>query len=133
MHLQSLNAGGSHRERAVAGSEIQEPKLEVKTGRRRHPHAAGRLRAVVAILLTLAATTTPSYAQEGTASAPPDKAASDLPVAPVPVPTQPVPLRTSERDYSKAFGTWSGCFRGEWNAHCFGHLTAKLPGVDRSD
>jgi outer membrane protein TolC len=66
------------------------------------------LRAIAAILLTLAATMTPGYAQEGTAFAPPDKAASDLPVAPVPVPTQPVPLRTSERDYSKAFGTWHG-------------------------
>ena len=67
------------------------------------------MRAVAAILLTLAATTPPGYAQqEGTATAPPDKAASALPVAPVPVPTQPIPLRTSERDYSKAFGTWLG-------------------------
>jgi outer membrane protein TolC len=67
------------------------------------------LRAVAAILLTLAATTPPGYAQqEGTATAPPDKAASDLPVAPVPVATQPIPLRTSDRDYSKAFGTWHG-------------------------
>src|SRR5580698_2323623 len=104
MHLQSLNAGDSHRERTAAGSEIP----EVKTGRIGQRHAAGGLRAVAAILLTLAATTTPGYAQEGTASAPPDKAASDLPVAPVPVATQPVPLRTSERDYSKAFGTWHG-------------------------
>ena len=71
--------------------------------------AFGRLRAVAAILLTLAATTPPSFAQQtGTAAAPPDKAASDLPVAPVPVPTQPIPLRTSDRDYSKAFGTWLG-------------------------
>jgi len=29
-------------------------------------------------------------------------------VAPVPVATQPIPLRTSDRDYSKAFGTWHG-------------------------
>ena len=105
MLLQSLNAGGSHREPATAGSAIQEPK----TGRRGQGSAAGRLRAVAAILLTLAATTPPGYAQqEGTATAPPDKAASDLPVAPVPVATQPIPLRTSDRDYSKAFGTWHG-------------------------
>ena len=105
MPLQSLNAGGSHREPATAGSAIQEPK----TGRRGQGSAAGRLRAVAAILLTLAATTPPGYAQqEGTATAPPDKAASDLPVAPVPVATQPIPLRTSDRDYSKAFGTWHG-------------------------
>jgi outer membrane protein TolC len=105
MLLQSLIAGGSHREPATAGSAIQEPK----TGRRGQGSAAGRLRAVAAILLTLAATTPPGYAQqEGTATAPPDKAASDLPVAPVPVATQPIPLRTSDRDYSKAFGTWHG-------------------------
>ena len=105
MPLQSFNAGGSHREPATAGSAIQEPK----TGRRGQGSAAGRLRAVAAILLTLAATTPPGYAQqEGTATAPPDKAASDLPVAPVPVATQPIPLRTSDRDYSKAFGTWHG-------------------------
>jgi outer membrane protein TolC len=67
------------------------------------------LRAVAAILLTLAATTPPGYAQQAGAGATrPDKAASDLPVAPVPVPTQPIPLRTSGRDYSKAFGIWLG-------------------------
>ena len=71
--------------------------------------AAGRLRAAAAILLTLAATTPSGFAQQaGTAPARPDKAASDLPVAPAPVATQPIPLRTSTRDYSKAFGTWLG-------------------------
>jgi outer membrane protein TolC len=101
MHF--LRAGVTQRERATAGSEIQEPK----TGRRGQGNAAGRLRAIAAILLTLAATTPPSYAlQAGTPSAPPDKAASDLPVAPVPVATQPIPLRTSDRDYSKPFGYW---------------------------
>ena len=103
--MHSLRAGVSHRERATAGSEAQEPE----TGWRGQGQAAGRLRAIAAILLTLAATTPPGYAQQaGTASAPPDKAASDLPVAPVPVPTQPIPLRTSDRDYSKAFGPWLG-------------------------
>ena len=101
--MHSLRAGVSHRERATAGSVAQEPK----TGWRGQGQAAGRLRAIAAILLTLAATTPPGYAQQaGTASAPPDKAASDLPVAPVPVPTQPIPLRTSSRDYSKSFGYW---------------------------
>ena len=75
-----------------------------------------RLRAIAGVLLTLAATMPASNAQqaggqqagEGT-SAPihnvvqvPDKAASELPVAPAPVPTEPIPLRTSSRDYSKA-------------------------------
>jgi outer membrane protein TolC len=71
--------------------------------------ASGRLRAAAAILLTLAATMPSGYAQQaGTATAPPDKAASDLPVAPTPAPTQPLPLVTSSRDYSKAFGSWLG-------------------------
>jgi outer membrane protein TolC len=67
------------------------------------------LRAAAAILLTLAATTPSGFAQQaGTAPARPDKAASDLPVAPVPVPTQVSPLRTSSRDYSKPYGSWLG-------------------------
>jgi outer membrane protein len=103
MHF--LRADVSHRERAIASSEIQEPK----TGRRGQRHGAGSLRAVAAILLTLAATTPPGYAQQADAGATqPDKAASDLPVAPVPVPTQPIPLRTSGRDYSRPFGSWIG-------------------------
>jgi outer membrane protein TolC len=61
------------------------------------------------MLLTLAATTPSGFAQQaGAAATQPDKAASNLPVAPVPVPTQPIPLLTSSRDYSKAFGTWLG-------------------------
>jgi hypothetical protein len=64
MHF--LRAGVSHRERATAGSEIQEPK----TGRSRgEGNAAGRLRAVAAIVLTLAATTPPGYAQQAGAGA----------------------------------------------------------------
>ncbi len=68
-----------------------------------------RLRAIAAVLLTLAATMPPGYAQQaGAGSKGPDKAASELPVAPAPVATQPYPLRTSSRDYSKAFATWIG-------------------------
>jgi outer membrane protein TolC len=67
------------------------------------------LRAVAAVLLTLTATMPPGVAQEsGAGSKGPDKAASELPVAPTPVATQPIPLRTSSRDYSKAFATWFG-------------------------
>jgi outer membrane protein TolC len=101
MHF--LRAGVSHLERTTDCSERN------GTSRRGQGRAAGRLRAVAAILLTLAATTPPGYAQQfGAGATKPDKAASDLPVAPVPVPTQPVPLRTSGRDYSKAFGSYLG-------------------------
>jgi outer membrane protein TolC len=107
MHF--LRAGLSHRKWATADSEIPEPKLKPRPRRKGQGNAAGGLRAVAAILLTLAATTAPGYAQQaGTATAPPDKAASDLPVAPVPVPTQTIPLTTSSRDYSKPFGSWIG-------------------------
>jgi outer membrane protein len=76
------------------------------------PKRGERLRAIAAVLLTLAATMPASYGQQagapptGAGSNGPDKAASDLPVAPAPVSTQPIPLRTSSRDYSKPFGSW---------------------------
>ena len=109
--MHSLRAGVSHRERATDRSERNGTSLS----RKGRGQANGRLRAIAAMLLTLAATMPPGYAQQaGTAPAPPDKAASDLPVAPVPVPTQPIPLRTSTRDYSKAFGTW---FRNPINTY----------------
>ena len=74
------------------------------------PRRSGeRLRAVAAVLLTFAATMPAGYAQQtGAGSKGPDKAASELPVAPAPVATQPIPLRTSSRDYSRAFATWFG-------------------------
>jgi outer membrane protein TolC len=72
-------------------------------------HAGGRLRAVAAVLLTLTAGMPPGFAQQaGAGSKGPDKAASELPVAPTPAPTQPYPLRTSSRDYSKPFAGWLG-------------------------
>ena len=83
MHF--LRAGVLDRERAT---ECSECRGTTRTRGAQGP-AAGRLRAAAAILLTLAATTPSGFAQQaGTAPARPDKAASDLPVAPVPVPTQ---------------------------------------------
>jgi outer membrane protein len=70
--------------------------------------SSGRLRAVAAVLLTLAATTPPGYAQQAAGSNGPDKAASQLPVAPTPVPTSTTPLRTTSRDYSRPFANWIG-------------------------
>jgi outer membrane protein len=68
-----------------------------------------RLRAGAAVLLMLSATMPPGFAQEnGAGSNGPDKAASQLPAAPQPTPTQPIPLRTSSRDYSKAYASWLG-------------------------
>src|ERR1700677_4561647 len=102
-------------ERSAQASERNGTKRKESVRKR-----GDRLRAIAGVMLTLAATMPASVGQpaggqqaaDGT-SAPvhnvvqiPDKAASDLPVAPAPVPTQPIPLRTSSRDYSKPFGSW---------------------------
>ena len=65
--------------------------------------ATGRnLRAVAAVLLTLATGMRPGFGQQPqAATTATDKAASDLPASPAPVLTQPLDLRTSSRDYSK--------------------------------
>jgi outer membrane protein len=86
----------------------QERETTKQNGKSR-AHAGGRLRAVAAVLLTLTAGMPPGFAQQaGAGSKGPDKAASELPVAPTPAPTQPYPLRTSSRDYSKPFAGWLG-------------------------
>ncbi len=101
--MHSLRAGVSHRQQATGNNERNGTSLSQSSQR----NAAGRLRAVAAVLLTLVATTPSGYAQQaGAGASNPDKAASDLPVAPVPVATQPIPLRTSARDYSRPFGSW---------------------------
>src|SRR5208282_2999998 len=68
--------------------------------------AAGKLRAVAAVLLTLAAGMPAGVAQQnGAGSSAPDKAASELPAAPAPAVTQQL-SHASERDFSKPFGSW---------------------------
>jgi outer membrane protein TolC len=70
---------------------------------------AGSLRATAAIMLTLSACMPSGFSQQvtGAGSTGPDKAASTLPSAPAPVSTEPIPLRTGGRDYSKPFaGLW---------------------------
>ena len=66
--------------------------------------AGNRLRAIAAVVLTLAAGVPPGFGQQavlGAGQNAPDKAASELPATPAPVLTQPLDLRTSQRDYSK--------------------------------
>ena len=71
---------------------------------------AGSLRAIAAVMLTLSSCMPAGFSQQvtGAGSNGPDKAASTLPSAPAPVSTQPFPLRTSSRDYSKPFAGWWG-------------------------
>ena len=63
--------------------------------------AGGRLRALAAVMLTLAACAPSGLAQQGgTVSGATNKSASDLPAAPAPVLTEPLDLRQSGRDFS---------------------------------
>lgn len=88
-------------------SQDSERKATAQAGRRMK-RSGERLRAAAGVLLTLAATM-PAYGQQaGTVTTTPNKAASELPVAPAPIATQPYPLRTSSRDYSKGFANWLG-------------------------
>ncbi len=78
----------------------------------RNPHssqACKRLRALAAVLLTLAAGMPSGFAQQASAGAAgPDKAASELPASPAPVQTEPFSLRPSARDFSRAAGGFLG-------------------------
>jgi len=98
-------------ERSAQGSGRNRTKQKRSAPRNAVRKGGERLRAIAGVLLTLAATMPASYGQQAGAgaSAPgqnPDKAASELPAAPAPVSTQPIPLRTTSRDYSKPFGSW---------------------------
>ena len=64
-----------------------------------HGQAGNRLRAVAAVMLTLTTGVPSGLAQQA-----PDKAASALPAAPAPVPTQPLDLRSTQRDFSQPAG-----------------------------
>ena len=68
--------------------------------------SGGRLRAAAAILLTASSCLPSGFAQTPAVS--PDKAASDLPTAPAPQASEPFSLRTTQRDFSRPFGSWHG-------------------------
>jgi outer membrane protein TolC len=71
--------------------------------------ASNRLRAIAAVMLTLASATPSGFAQQaGPGAKSPDKAASELPAEPAPALTQPLNLRTSQRDFSKPSAGWLG-------------------------
>ncbi|MDR5730115.1 MAG: TolC family protein [Terriglobia bacterium] len=70
-------------------------------------HAGRRLRALAAVMLSLAAGVPSGFAQQAVPAAT-DKAASNLPAAPAPMLTQPFNLRQTERDFSKPNGKLFG-------------------------
>ena len=78
-----------------------------QTTRRARGKSGTKLRAVAAVMLTLTATVPPGYAQQqkpGTTTSPSDTSASGLPPAPSPELTEPLKLRPTARDFSKAAG-----------------------------
>src|ERR1039458_8317771 len=90
-----------HRTRVFDGQEITAQDNSEKAGRRQ---AGGKLRAVAALMLTMASCMPSGLAQQTPAGTTgPDKAASDLPSVPAPVPTEPFSLRSTERDFSKPY------------------------------
>ena len=68
----------------------------------RRGQAGDRLRLTAAVLLTLSAGMPCGYAQQATVTTPTANTASDLPAEPEPVLTEPLNLRASQRDFSKA-------------------------------
>jgi outer membrane protein TolC len=73
---------------------------------RKNPGQACKgLRALAAVMLTLAACMPLGFAQQASAGAAgPDKAASNLPSAPTPALTEPLDLRSTSRDFSQPAG-----------------------------
>ena len=84
--------------------EQQENTARVRLEKTGRGEAGNRLRAIAAVVLTLAAGVPPGFAQQTVAGAgakTPEKAASELPAAPTVVLTEPLNLRTTQRDFSR--------------------------------
>jgi outer membrane protein len=77
-------------------------------------NATQHLRAVAAVMLTLTTCVPPGFGQQqtggvtGAGAKQAEKQASQLPAAPSPVPTMPLDLRPTGRDFSKPFGPLLG-------------------------
>jgi hypothetical protein len=98
MHLFGTSVFEQQKARGIPRGVQGQAKLEnyASSGMSRN------LRAVAAVLMTLAAGMPPGFAQQaGSTTTATDKAGSDLPPEPAPVLTQPLDLRTSSRDFSK--------------------------------
>lgn len=90
---------------------FEDQKSAARPVRRSQPQ---QLRALTAVMLTLAAGVPSGFGQQqtggvkGAGANGQEKQASQLPAAPAPVLTQPLDLRPSNRDYSKPFGPLLG-------------------------
>src|SRR5258708_32258097 len=105
-HMPSNSWRGNMQSFGIRVFEDQE-----KTTRPVNSQSGKRLRALAAVMLTLAAGVPSGFAQQAaqqpaqqTATTSNDKAASDLPSEPAPTATQPANLRQSERNFTKPAG-----------------------------
>ena len=93
------------------GQDLTAQEAREQAGKRQSSRrqAGGKLRAVAAIMLTMASCVPSGFAAQTPAGTTgPDKAASDLPPAPAPIPTEPFDLNRSARDYSKPYARFLG-------------------------
>jgi outer membrane protein TolC len=81
----------------------QNEAARVLCGQAVRRQSGNRLRAIAAVVLTLASCMPSGMAQTPAGTNGPDKAASDLPPAPAPAPTDPFALNRSLRDYSRPY------------------------------
>ena len=81
--------------------EQQQKTAREQRNQARRGQTGNRLRAIAAVLLTMSTSVPSGFAQQ---AAVPNKAASELPSAPVPVQTEPLNLRQSQRDFSQPAG-----------------------------
>ena len=87
--------------------EEQQQTASVGRGQTRRKTAGTPLRAVAAVMLALTTGAPTGMAQQlGAGASKPEKAASQLPAAPVPIQTQPFSLRSTARNYSRPFATY---------------------------
>ena len=101
-----------HRTRVFDGQEMTAlngvyEKTSWKNLKGTRQQAGGKLRAIAAMMLTMASCMPSGLAAQTPAgTSGPDKAASELPSVPAPVPTEPFSLRVSERDFSKPYASF---------------------------
>ena len=86
------------------GEQMEQARV---SGGSRRKQDKGSLRAAAVVLLGLTTAMPPGFAQQAVVQ-PGDKVLSDLPVLPTPVPTQPLYLRPTARDFSKPYAGMLG-------------------------
>jgi outer membrane protein len=90
------------------GEEMQLNVVDSRTGERasRKVRVIGNLRTVAVTLLAFSTAMPPGFAQQ-TAPQAGDKVLKELPAAPAPIPTEPLFMRDTQRDFSKPPHGWS--------------------------